>query len=236
MAEEQKQESEEKQAFKPFLLCKNELAKNDLIFNVRKFFELVQEIKAKLDKKGIRASKAVITDCLTMHRRADGSGSAFAYVFDNSEHLDEELTRQLEDETKDVKSRIIRDNLTSTMTQAAEVLKDEILAIRNRTDEIRYNKETYKEFLLFGEDDEISLIPDLEERAEQESGFWVMTESQNEAYEAHKRAAAAITEFLNHFPKSAWPSTMQEVGNLFKFSEISGEFEPQFVNYASYIN
>lgn len=236
MADEQKQKNEEKQAFAPFLLCKNELAKNDLLFNVRKFFELVQEIKAKLDEKGIRASVAVVTDCLTMHRRTDGSGSNFAYVFDNSKNLDEELTRQLEDETKDVKSRIIRDNLTSTMKQAAEVLKDEILAIRSKSDEVRYNKEAYRKFLLFGEDGEISLNPDLEEKAEQESGFWVMTESQNEAYEAHKRAAEAITEFLNHFPKSVWPSTMQEVGNLFRFSETGGEFEPQFVNYAIYIN
>ena len=229
-------EQEEKKAFEPFLLCKNELAKNNLIFDVRKFFELVQAIKAKLDEKEIRVTEVIITDCLTMRKRTEGTGRNFDYVFDNSEHLDEELIRQLKEETEGLKSRIIRDNITSTMKQAAEALKDGILALRATFDEVQYNKEAYMKFLLFDEESgEISLIPDLEERAEQESGYWVMTESQNEAYEAHKNAAKAITEFLNYFPKSAWPTTMAEVGNLFKTNE-NGEFEPQFVNYASYIN
>lgn len=238
MEKEQKKqqtEQEEKRAFEPFLLAKNEPAKNDLIFNVRQFFKMVQEIKAKLDEKGIKSNEEIITDCLTMHRRTDGEGRDFVYVFDNSEHLDEELTRQLKEETEGLKSRIIRDNITSTMKQAAEVLKNEILAIRATFDEVQYNKETYRKFLSFDESGEITLISDLEEIAEQESGYWVTTESQNEAYEAHKNAANAITDFLNHFPKSVWPSTTAEVGNLFKMGD-NGEFAPQFINYANYIN
>lgn len=231
----QQTEQEEKRAFEPFLLAKNELAKNDLIFNVRQFFKIVQEIKAKLDEKGIKSNEAIITDCLTMHRRTDGEGRNFAYVFDNSEHLDEELTRQLKEETEGIKSRIIRDNITSTMKQAAEALKNEILTIRATFDEVQYNKERYRKFLSFDESGEITLISDLEERAEQESGYWVTTESQNEAYEAHKNAAKAITDFLNHFPKSVWPTTLQGIGNLFTKNE-NGEFEPQIINYANYIN
>lgn len=238
MAAKQKEEEikqEEKRAFEPFLLAKNELAKNELIYNISKFFEMVQEIKAKLDEKGIKSNEAIITDCLTMHKRTDGEGRNFVYVFDNSEHLDEELTRQLKEETEGIKSRIIRDNITSTMKQAAEVLKNEILAIRATFEEVRYNKERYRKFLSFDESGEITLISDLEERAEQESGYWVTTESQNEAYEAHKNAARAITDFLNHFPKSVWPRTMAEVGMLFKMGD-NGEFAPRFIDYASYIN
>lgn len=236
MADKQKeQQTEEKQAFKPFLLAKNELAQSNLIFNVRQFFKMVQAIKAKLDEKGIRVTEDILRDCLTMRKRTDGEGSSFSYVFDNSEHLDEELVRQLKEETEDIKSRIIRDNITSTMKQAAEALKDEILEIRAKFDETQYNKVEFLEFLEFDESGEISLISDLEEKAEQESGYWIMTEAQNEAYEAHKNAAKAITEFLNHFPKSVWPTTMQEVSNLFTTNE-NGEFEPIFVNYASYIN
>lgn len=231
----QKTEQEEKRAFEPFLLAKNELAKNELIYNVRQFFKMVQEIKAKLDEKGIKSNEEIITDCLTMHKRTDGEGRDFAYVFDNSEHLDEELTRQLKEETEGIKSRIIRDNITSTMKQAAEVLKNEILAIRATFDEVQYNKEKYRKFLSFDESGEITLISDLEEIAGQESGYWVTTESQNEAYEAHKNAAKAITDFLNHFPKSVWPSTMAEVGMLFKMGD-NGEFAPQLINYANYIN
>lgn len=231
----QKTEQEEKRAFEPFLLAKNELAKNELIFNVRQFFKMVQEIKAKLDEKGIKSNEEIITDCLTMHKRPDGEGRDFAYVFDNSEHLDEELTRQLKEETEGIKSRIIRDNITSTMKQAVEVLKNEILAIRATFDEVRYNKEEYRKFLSFDESGEITLISDLEEIAGQESGYWVTTESQNEAYEAHKNAAKAITDFLNHFPKSVWPSTIAEVGMLFKMGD-NGEFAPQLINYANYIN
>lgn len=231
----QKTEQEEKRAFEPFLLAKNELAKNELIYNVRQFFKMVQEIKAKLDEKGIKSNEEIITDCLTMHKRTDGEGRNFVYVFDNSEHLDEELTRQLKEETEGIKSRIIRDNITSTMKQAAEVLKNEILAIRATFDEVQYNKEKYRKFLSFDESGEITLISDLEEIAGQESGYWVTTESQNEAYEAHKNAAKAITDFLNHFPKSVWPSTMAEVGTLFKMGD-NGEFAPQLINYANYIN
>lgn len=238
MKDEQKKqqtEQEEKRAFEPFLLAKNELAKNDLIFNVRQFFKMVQEIKAKLDEKGIKSNEEIITDCLTMHRRTDGEGTNFVYVFDNSEHLDEELTRQIKEETEGLKSRIIRDNITSTMKQAAEVLRNEILAIRATFDEVQYNKEGYRKFLSFDESGEITLISDLEEIAERESGYWVTTESQNEAYEAHKNAAKAITDFLNHFPKSVWPRTMEEVGRLFKMGD-NDEFAPQFINYANYIN
>ena len=238
MKDEQKKqqtEQEEKRAFEPFLLAKNEPAKNDLIFNVRQFFKMVQEIKAKLDEKGIKSNEEIITDCLTMHRRTDGEGTNFVYVFDNSEHLDEEFTRQLKEETEGLKSRIIRDNITSTMKQAFEVLKNEILATRATFNEVQYNKEGYRKFLSFDESGEITLISDLEEIAEQESGYWVTTESQNEAYEAHKNAAKAITDFLNHFPKSVWPSTMEEVGRLFKMGD-NGEFAPQLINYANYIN
>lgn len=238
MKDEQKKqqtEQEEKRAFEPFLLAKNELAKNDLIFNVRQFFKMVQEIKAKLDEKGIKSNEEIITDCLTMHRRTDGEGTNFVYVFDNSEHLDEEFTRQLKEETEGLKSRIIRDNITSTMKQAFEVLKNEILTTRATFNEVQYNKEGYRKFLSFDESGEITLISDLEEIAEQESGYWVTTESQNEAYEAHKNAAKAITDFLNHFPKSVWPSTMEEVGRLFKMGD-NGEFAPQLINYANYIN
>lgn len=238
MKDEQKKqqtEQEEKRAFEPFLLAKNELAKEDLIFNVRQFFKMVQEIKAKLDEKGIKSNEEIITDCLTMHRRTDGEGTNFVYVFDNSEHLDEEFTRQLKEETKGLKSRIIRDNITSTMKQAFEVLKNEILTTRATFNEVQYNKEGYRKFLSFDESGEITLISDLEEIAEQESGYWVTTESQNEAYEAHKKAAKAITDFLNHFPKSVWPSTMEEVGRLFKMGD-NGEFAPQLINYANYIN
>lgn len=238
MKDEQKKqqtEQEEKRAFEPFLLAKNELAKNDLIYDVRQFFKMVQEIKAKLDEKGIKSNEEIITDCLTMHIRTDGEGRNFVYVFDNTEHLNEELARQLKEETEGLKSRIIRDNITSTMKQAAEVLKNEIITIRATFDEVRYNKERYRKFLSFDESGEITLISDLEERAERESGYWVTTESQNEAYEAHKNAAKAITDFLNHFPKSVWPSTMEEVGRLFKMGD-NGEFAPQLINYANYIN
>lgn len=224
-----------KRAFKPFLFAKNDLAKNELIYNVRMFFEMAQEIKAKLDEKGVEVTAEVLIDCLTMRKRPQGEGESFTYVYENCKHLDEELARQLDKGTEGLKSRIVRENLTSAITQAAEALKDEILKIRNKYDEARYNRISYMKYVLF-EDGEMSLIPDLEHEVEQATGYLIKTDAQNEAYEAHKQAARAITEFLDHFPKTVWPSTMTELGNLFKFSEEEGEFEPQVIDYSSYIS
>lgn len=223
-----------KRAFKPFLFAKNDLAKNELIFNVRMFFEMAQKIKSKLDEKGVEVTAEVLIDCLTMRKRPQGEGENFTYVYENCKHIDEELARQLGEGTEGVKSRIVRENLTSAMTQAAEALKDEILKIRSTYDD-NYNNTSYMKYVLF-EDGEMSLIPDLEHEAEQATGYLIKTNAQNEAYEAHKRAARAITEFLDHFPKTVWPSTMTELGNLFKFSEEEGEFEPQVIDYSSYIS
>lgn len=233
MAETQ-QKTTGKRAFKPFLFCVNDLAKNELVFNVRQFFKMAQEIKSKLDEKGVEVTAEVLIDCLTMRKRAQGEGESFTYVYENCKHIDEELARQLGEGTEGVKSRIVRENLTSAITQTAAALKDEILKVRNKYDEVRYNRIAYMKYVLF-EDGEMSLIPDLEQEAEQATGFTIKTDAQNEAYEAHKRAARAITEFLNHFPKTVWPSTMTELGNLFKFSEEEGEFEPQVIDYSSYM-
>lgn len=224
-----------KRAFKPFLFQVNKLAKDELLFNVRRFFNMAQEIKSKLDEKGVEVTAEVLIDCLTMRKRPQGEGESFTYVYENCKHIDEELARQLDEGTEGLKSRIVRENLTSAILQAKEALKDEILKIRSKYDEARYNRIAYMKYVLF-EDGEMSLIPDLEHEAEQATGFAIKTDAQNEAYEAHKRAARAITEFLNHFPKSVWPSNMTEVGNLFKFSEESGEFEPQVIDYSSYIS
>lgn len=234
MAETQ-QKTTGKRAFKPFLLQVNELAKNELLFDVRQFFKMAQEIKSKLDEKGVEVTAEVLIDCLTMRKRPQGEGESFTYVYENCKHIDEELARQLAEEAEGCKSRIVRENLTSAITQTAETLKDEILKVRNKYDEAQYNRIAYMKYVLF-EDGEMSLIPDLEHEAEQATGFSIKTNAQNEAYEAHKRAARAITEFLNHFPKSVWPSTMTELGNLFKFSEKDGEFEPQVIDYSSYIS
>lgn len=234
MAETQ-QKTTGKRAFKPFMFCANDLAKNELVFNVRQFFKMAQEIKSKLDEKDVEVTAEVLIDCLTMRKRAQGEGESFTYVYENCKHIDEELARQLDEGTEGVKSRIVRENLTSAITQTAEALKDEILKIRNKHDEVRYNRIAYMKYVLF-EDGEMSLIPDLEQEAEQATGFSIKTDAQNEAYEAHKRAARAITEFLDHFPKTVWPSTMTELGNLFKFSEKDGEFEPQVIDYSSYIS
>lgn len=234
MAETQ-QKTTGKRAFKPFMFCANDLAKNELVFNVRQFFKMAQEIKSKLDEKGVEVTAEVLIDCLTMSKRAQGEGESFTYVYENCKHIDEELARQLEEGTKGVKTRIVRDNLTSAITQTVAALKDEILKVRSKYDETQYNRIAYMKYVLF-EDGEMSLIPDLEHEAEQATGFTIKTDAQNEAYEAHKRAARAITEFLNHFPKTVWPSTMTELGNLFKFSEEEGEFEPQVIDYSSYIS
>lgn len=232
---ETQQKTTGKRAFKPFMFCANDLAKNELVFNVRQFFEMAQAIKSKLDEKGVEVTAEVLIDCLTMRKRAQGEYETFTYVYENCKHLDEELARQLDKGTEGMKSRIVRDNITSVMTQAAEELKDEILKIRIMYNESLYNRISYMKYVLF-EDGEMSLIPDLEHEAEQATGFTIKTEAQNEAYEAHKRAAQAITEFLSHFPKSVWPSTMQAVGNLFQFSAEKGEFEPRDIDYSSYIS
>lgn len=234
MAETQ-QKTTGKRAFKPFMFCANDLAKNELVFNVRQFFKMAQEIKSKLDEKGVEVTAEVLIDCLTMRKRPQGESESFTYVYENCKHIDEELARQLGEGIEGVKSRIVRENLTSAITQTAEALKDEILKIRNKYDEVQYNRIAYMKYVLF-EDGEMSLIPDLEQEAEQATGLSIKTDAQNEAYEAHKRAARAITEFLDHFPKTVWPSTMTELGNLFKFSEEEGEFKPQVIDYSSYIS
>lgn len=231
MAETQ-QKTTGKRAFKPFLFCANDLAKNELVFNVRQFFKMAQEIKSKLDEKGVEVTAEVLIDCLTMRKRAQGEGESFTYVYENCKHIDEELARQLGEETKGLKSHIARENLASVTAQATEALKEEVLKIRSTYDN-NYNNTSYMKYVLF-EDGEMSLIPDLEHEAEQATGYLIKTNAQNEAYEAHKRAARAITEFLNHFPKSVWPSTTAEIGNLFKFSD--GEIGPQVIDYSSYIS
>ena len=236
MAAEQKEETE-KRIFEPIFMGYNESAKRELLYNIEDTYKEVLAIKEKLDEKGIKVTKDTISDCLSMVREYVPIGDGIRgckTVYRNTEHLDEDFARQLAEETNGVQAKLIRDNLKEHFKLSAIAFKDDVLKLRAGFDEMRFNLQKSKEWLIISEDGEISLPEDLEERAAKESGFWIKTEAQNEAYEAHKNAAQALTEFMNHFPKSVWPSTMAEIGSLFKASE-NGGFAPVFIDYSYYI-
>ena len=236
MAAEQNEETE-KRIFEPIFMGYNESAKTELLYEIESIYKEVLAIKEKLDEKGIEVTKETISDCLSMVREEVAIGEGIRgckTVYRHTEHLDEAFARQLAEETDGVKAKLIRDNLKEHFKLAAISFKDDVLKLRAGYDEMRYNLQKSKEWIIISEDGEISLPEDLEERAAKASGFWIKTETQNEAYEAHKSAAKALTEFLSHFPKSVWPSTMAEIGNLFKASE-NGGFAPVFIDYSYYI-
>lgn len=236
MAAEQKEETE-KRIFEPIFMGYNESAKTELICEIEDTYKEVLAIKEKLDEKGIKVTKDIISDCLSMVREEVPIGDEIRgckTVYRHTEHLDEAFARQLAEETSGVQAKLIRDNLKEHFKLAAIAFKDDVLKLRAGFDEMRFNLQKSKEWLIISEDGEISLPEDLEERAAKESGFWIKTEAQNEAYEAHKNAAQALTEFMNHFPQSVWPSTMAEIGSLFKASE-NGGFAPVFIDYSYYI-
>ena len=236
MAAKQNKETE-KRVFEPIFIGYNESAKTELLYEVESTYKEVLAIKEKLDEKGIEVTKETISDCLTMVKEVVAIGYGIRgckTVYRNTEHLDEAFARQLAEETNEVQAKLIRDNLKEHFKLAAIAFKDDILKLRAGFDEMRYNLQKSKEWLIISEDGEISLPEDLEERAAKESGFWIKTEAQNEAYEAHKNVAKALTEFLSHFPKSVYPRTMAEVGNLFKVGK-NGKFEPSFIDYSYFI-
>ena len=236
MAAEQKEETE-KRIFEPIFMGYNESAKTELRYEIESTYKEVVAIKKKLDEKGIEVTKDIISDCLSMVKEEvaiSNESMEFKTVYRNTEHLDEAFARQLAEETNGVQAKLIRDNLKEHFKLAAIAFKDDVLKLRAGFDEMRFNLQKSKEWLIISEDGEISLPEDLEEKAAKESGFWIKTEAQNEAYEAHKNAAQALTEFMNHFPQSVWPSTMAEIGSLFKASE-NGGFAPVFIDYSYYI-
>lgn len=236
MAAEQKEETE-KRIFEPIFMGYNESAKTELLYEIESTYKEVVAIKKKLDEKGIEVTKDIISDCLSMVKEEvaiSNESMERKTVYRNTEHLDEAFARQLAEETNGVQAKLIRDNLKEHFKLAAIAFKDDVLKLREGFDEMRFNLQKSKEWLIISEDGEISLPEDLEEKAAKESGFWIKTEAQNEAYEAHKNAAHALTEFMNHFPQSVWPSTMAEIGSLFKASE-NGGFAPVFIDYSYYI-
>lgn len=236
MAAEQKEETE-KRIFEPIFMGYNESAKTELLYEIESTYKEVVAIKKKLDEKGIEVTKDIISDCLSMVKKEvaiSNESMECKTVYRNTEHLDEAFARQLAEETNGVQAKLIRDNLKEHFKLAAIAFKDDVLKLREGFDEMRFNLQKSKEWLIISEDGEISLPEDLEEKAAKESGFWIKTEAQNEAYEAHKNAAQALTEFMNHFPQSVWPSTMAEIGSLFKASE-NGGFAPVFIDYSYYI-
>lgn len=236
MAAEQNKETE-KRIFEPIFMGYNESAKTELLYEIESTYKEVVAIKKKLDEKGIEVTKDIISDCLSMVKEEvaiSNESMECKTVYRNTEHLDEAFARQLAEETNGVQAKLIRDNLKEHFKLAAIAFKDDVLKLRAGFDEMRFNLQKSKEWLIISEDGEISLPEDLEEKAAKESGFWIKTEAQNEAYEAHKNAAQALTEFMNHFPQSVWPSTMAEIGSLFKASE-NGGFAPVFIDYSYYI-
>ena len=236
MAAEQKEETE-KRIFEPIFMGYNESAKTELLYEIESTYKEVVAIKKKLDEKGIEVTKDIISDCLSMVKEEvaiSNESMECKTVYRNTEHLDEAFARQLAEETNGVQAKLIRDNLKEHFKLAAIAFKDDVLKLREGFEEMRFNLQKSKEWLIISEDGEISLPEDLEEKAAKESGFWIKTEAQNEAYEAHKNAAQALTEFMNHFPQSVWPSTMAEIGSLFKASE-NGGFAPVFIDYSYYI-
>lgn len=236
MAAKQKEKTE-KRSFEPIFIGYNDSAKSELLYEIESTYKEVMAIKEKLDEKGIKVTKDIISDCLSMVREVVPIGVGIRgckTVYRNTEHLDEAVARQLAEETNGMQAKLIHGNLKEQFKLAAIALKDDVLKLRAGFDEMRFNLQESKKWLIISDDGEISLPEDLEERAAKESGFWVKTEAQNEAYEAHKNAAKALTEFLSHFPKSVYPSTMAEIGNLFKVGE-NGEFEPSFVDYSYFI-
>lgn len=236
MAAEQKEETE-KRIFEPIFMGYNESAKTKLLYEIESTYKEVVAIKKKLDEKGIEVTKDIISDCLSMVREEvaiSNESRECKTVYRHTEHLDEAFARQLAEETNGVQAKLIRDNIEEHFKLAAIAFKDDVLKLRAGFDEMRFNLQKSKEWLIISEDGEISLPENLEEKAAKESGFWIKTEAQNEAYEAHKNAAQALTEFMNHFPQSVWPSTMAEIGSLFKASE-NGGFAPVFIDYSYYI-
>lgn len=241
-----KQNKEEKQAFEPIFMGYNENAKNELLYQIKRVFEEAQAIKAKLDEKGIRVTKNILENCFFMSKEEVEIGEGFRGVktiYHNTEHLDEEFSRMLKEETESIKAKIIRDNITESMKQAETAFKDDVLRLRRGFDETRFNISENLKWLIISENGEISLPSDLEEQAAKVSGYWIKTESQKAAFDAHKNAAQALTEFLKYFPKDVWPQTLAQIGNLFEpQQEETAEggtqsvgFKPRFIDYSYFI-
>lgn len=237
MSKKEQTQTEKSTAFvEPVFLGCNERAKRELATNAQRLLNECKALAEVLTENGLQVTKETITDCLTMTRttqRANAEGKRCVEVYANCTHLDEAFAKQAADEMDNVKARIIRNQVTESIKAEEIAFKDKILELRKKYAEVEFNNESTRKYLMF-EGNEVSLPSDLENRCEQDTGFWINTDAQFRAWENHKLAADAITRFLKHFPKDVWPRTAAEIGNLFKVNE-NGEFEAQILDYASYI-
>lgn len=234
-AKNDKETTEEKKVELPILIGLDDMAKNNLIFDVKRLFEECKEIATALKSKGVEVTREILDDCLCMSRSTQSINDEVQEVFDNCEHLDEAFANQIAEAQEDFKTTIARNNAEKSIKEEAYELKSKVLEIRAKYSENEFNTDQTRKYIAF-ENNEVLLPSDLEERCAKDTGLWITTEKQAAAWEDHKLAAEAIGRFLKHFPKSVWPTTMQEVGNLFQTNKESGEFEPVVLNYASYIN
>lgn len=225
---------EEIKESEPVILGYNKLAAADLIQKVEGLLTEAQAVGEILRGKGISITEKTLLSALTMTTRTQGDGRNAYEVFANCSDLDEEFAKQLAAETNGVQSKIIRDNLTATLKQAETQTKYDILNERNKFSEVEYNKDETRQYLKVDENGVISLLDDYENLIKEKTAFKVVSDAQKKAYKDHKTAADAITEFLKNFPKSVWPQTLAELGNLFECDE-NGDFKPILLDYASYI-
>lgn len=225
---------EEIKESEPIILGYNSLAAADLISKVERLLTEAQAVGEILREKGISITEKTLLSALTMTTRTQGNGRNAYEVFSNCSDLDDEFAKQLATETNGVQSKIIRDNLTATLKQAETQIKYDILNERNKFSEVEYNTDVTRQYLKIDENGVISLLDGYESVIKENTAIKVVSDAQKKAYTDHKAAADAITEFLKNFPKSVWPSTLAELGNLFQVDE-NGDFKPILLDYASYI-
>lgn len=230
MAEKKKKIKESE----PIILGYNSLAAADLISKVERLLTEAKAVGEILREKGISITEKTLLSALTMTTRTQGKGRNAYDVFSNCSDLDAEFARQLAAETNGVHSKIIRDNLTATLKQAETQIKYKILDERNKFSEVEFKQDNILQYLKVDENGVISLIDDYENIIKEGTALKVVSDAQKKAYKDHKAAADAITELLKNFPKSVWPHTLAELGNLFQVDE-NGDFEPNLLDYASYI-
>lgn len=225
---------EEIKESEPIIIGYNLQAAADLILKAERLLTEAQAVGEILREKGISITEKTLLSALTMTTRTQGGGRNAYEVFVNCSDLDEEFAKQLAEETNGVQSKIIRDNLTATLKQAETQIKYDILDERKKFSEVEFNKDDVRQYLKVDENGVISLLDDYENIIKERTALKVVSDAQKKAYAEHKAAADAITAFLNNFPKSVWPSTLAELGNLFELDE-KGEFKPILLDYANYI-
>lgn len=239
-------EEKKKECFEPVFICEDTARKAEVMQELNFQIVKMQEFLPLLKEANILPTYEILMDCLTICKeerrtfeepKSENNGKkefgTLSYVFTNCEHIDNEFAKQITLVTEG-KPKVIAEGFKAEIERTAGTLKEGAFKVFQNLGKLSKERTTEAEKYFTLVEGKITLPEDIEERVARDTGVWCTTEAQTQAYEAHKQAATAITDFLARFPKEAQPTTTAEIAYLFKFGE-NGSVEPQTIDYSLYI-